>query len=71
LVPVKDTGRVIDYDIRKITSPSSTASSTIYSNLKFAVDCSNGMAALLVKDILAIARCTFTMSWMVHSPPRG
>ena len=52
VVPVKDTGRVIDYDIRKDYITFLNSFKQDYSNLKFAVDCSNGMAALLVKDIL-------------------
>lgn len=50
--PVSDKGKIIDFDVKADYLKLLNGYRGNYSNLKVGIDCSNGMAALLIKDIL-------------------
>jgi len=50
--PVAKKGKVIDYNIKSEYLKFLNGYRSNFSNLKVGIDCSNGMAALLIKDIL-------------------
>lgn len=52
IVPVANKGKVIEHDIRAEYINFLNGFKRDYSKLKIGIDCSNGMAALLIKDIL-------------------
>ncbi len=52
IVPASTKGQIIDYDIKVEYVNFLNGFKRNYSNLKIGIDCSNGMAALIVKDIL-------------------
>lgn len=52
IIPVNNKGTIIDHDIRKEYIEFLNGFRRDYSNLKIGIDCSNGMAALIIKDIL-------------------
>ncbi len=51
VVPVSAKGKIIDHNIRSEYINFLNGFKRDYSNLKIAIDCSNGMAALIIKDI--------------------
>ncbi len=53
--PVAKKGKIVDYDIRDEYLKFQKQYLGDYSNLKIGIDCSNGMIALLIKDILGNA----------------
>jgi phosphomannomutase len=50
--PVSAKGKIIDFDVKEDYLSFLKGYRSSYSNLKVGIDCSNGMAALLIKDIL-------------------
>lgn len=52
IVPVENKGQVKTYEVKQQYIEFQQAYLSDYSNLKMAIDCSNGMAALLIKDLL-------------------
>ncbi len=52
ITPSKTKGKIIDFDIKQQYIDFQKQYLSDFSNLKIAVDCSNGMAGLLIKDIL-------------------
>jgi phosphomannomutase len=51
--PVEKRGKVVEFDVRLQYLEFQKQYLADYSNIKIAVDCSNGMAGLLIKDLLA------------------
>ena len=51
-IPVAQRGRIVPHDIRQEYVEFLNSFRRSYDNLKIGIDCSNGMAALLIKDIL-------------------
>ncbi len=49
--PVKNKGKIIEYDVKEKYLDFLNSYMTDLSDIKFAIDCSNGMAGLLVKDV--------------------
>ncbi len=52
VVPVSKKGKIIDFEVKADYLKFLNGYRSNYSNLKIGIDCSNGMAALLIKDIL-------------------
>jgi len=52
VVPVSKKGKIIDFDVKSDYLSFLKGYRSDYSNLKVGIDCSNGMAALLIKDLL-------------------
>lgn len=52
IVPAAKRGKIIEHDIRAEYINFLNSFKRDYSNLKIGIDCSNGMAALIIKDIL-------------------
>lgn len=52
IVPAAKRGKIIEHDIRAEYINFLNGFKRDYSNLKIGIDCSNGMAALIIKDIL-------------------
>ncbi|MEW5846136.1 MAG: phosphomannomutase/phosphoglucomutase [Bacteroidota bacterium] len=52
IVPVANKGKIVEHDIRAEYIKFLNGFKRDYSNLKIGIDCSNGMAALIIKDIL-------------------
>ncbi|MBI9068636.1 MAG: phosphomannomutase/phosphoglucomutase [Salinivirgaceae bacterium] len=52
IIPVENKGKVIDYEIKKAYVEFQKQYLTDLKNIKIGLDCSNGMAALLIKDLL-------------------
>jgi len=52
IVPAAKRGKIIEHDIRAEYNNFLNGFKRDYSNLKIGIDCSNGMAALIIKDIL-------------------
>lgn len=52
LIPVSKKGKIIEYNIRKEYLDFLKPYKGNYSDLKIGIDCSNGMAALLIKELL-------------------
>lgn len=50
--PVSAKGKIIDFDVKEDYLSFLKGYRSSYSNLRVGIDCSNGMAALLIKDIL-------------------
>lgn len=50
--PVANKGQIISYEVKKEYIEFQKQYLSDYSNLKIAIDCSNGMAGLLIKDLL-------------------
>jgi len=55
VIPVAKKGKIIDFDVKAEYLQFLKQYLRDYSNLKIGIDCSNGMAALLIKDILGNA----------------
>ncbi|MDI3525819.1 MAG: phosphomannomutase [Tenuifilum sp.] len=55
IVPAPKKGRIIEHDIRAEYIDFLNGFKRDYSNLKIGIDCSNGMAALIIKNILGDA----------------
>ncbi|HDP75523.1 MAG TPA: phosphomannomutase/phosphoglucomutase [Bacteroidales bacterium] len=55
IVPVAKKGKIIEHDIRAEYVNFLNGFKRDYSNLKIGIDCSNGMAALIIKEILGDA----------------
>ncbi|HRX31689.1 MAG TPA: phosphomannomutase/phosphoglucomutase [Tenuifilaceae bacterium] len=52
VVPVSNKGKIIEHDIKVEYTAFLNGFKQNFSNLKIGIDCSNGMAALIIKDIL-------------------
>ena len=52
IVPVEQPGKVIPFEVKKDYLDFQRTWLTDLSNLNMAIDCSNGMASLLIKDLL-------------------
>jgi len=52
VIPVSNKGKIIEHDIKVEYTAFLNGFKQNFSNLKIGIDCSNGMAALIIKDIL-------------------
>ncbi len=55
IVPVENKGKVVDFSIKDEYLAFLKQYRTDYSNINFTIDCSNGMAGLLIRDLLGDA----------------